>query len=132
MNDYYTAPTINDGITARGPDVTAGFTGVQAAFDKLPTQTELKRSNVGWCTTAGSNAGTNSYVLTSKYVLADYEAGSEWTFLAPFTNTGPATANVGGVGAKPVLTAAGAALFGGEMVGVVKLIDDGAGNFRVK
>lgn len=129
MNLYFTAPVINDGSTARAPDVVQGFTGVQSAFDKVPVETDLKRSSVGWCSNNAS-VPSNTFIMTAKYPPAAYEAGSEWTFITPFANTGPATLNLG-LGAKPVLTRAGVALVGGEMNGLVKVVDDGLGNFRM-
>lgn len=128
-NAYYTPAAIVPNTLARSSAVNAQFTGVEAGFDKLPTEAELKQGKV---TKAGADTGgVNAHVVALPYAPASYVEGLHVRFRAVTTNTGPSTINVNGLGVQGIRTYAGAALAGGEIVGdaFTDLVYDAAGGF---
>lgn len=73
-----------------------------------------------------STGSANAYVLAASRVMTAYAQGDLYTFKANFTNTGAATLNVDGLGAKAIQSHT-AALLGGEIVsaGVYTVVYDG-------
>src|SRR5258708_16983727 len=65
--------------------------------------------------TVTSGGAANAQTLTYAAAPAGYFQGQRFCFIAGFTNTGAATLNVNGIGAKNIQLAA-AALTGGEIV----------------
>lgn len=68
---------------------------------------------LGAITTTGS---ANAYVLTSGLSLAAYVSGQSFLIKASFTNSGAATINVDGLGAKSLVKGVSTALASGDMV----------------
>ncbi len=64
--------------------------------------TRLGNLETGAATYIASTGSANAYVLTPSPVLAAYTAGNYFSFKANFTNTGAATVNVSGLGAKTI------------------------------
>lgn len=80
----------------------------------------LKRFHDYICPTVTSGGSANAHTLTYTQGPTAYVQGDMYSFVAGFTNTGPTTLNVSGLGAKSILRAAGAlgqvALAGSEIV----------------
>jgi hypothetical protein len=125
MNGYY---TFSDNITrytlARAEDVAAQFSGVQVAFDKLPSPVDIAQNRVGFLTDTG---GVNAIVTAFPTVPDSYGNGMTLTLLAAAANTGAATINVNELGVKSILRADGAALSAGDISAgsMVRLSYDG-------
>jgi hypothetical protein len=64
---------------------------------------------------ATSGGAADAQTLTTETVYTAYADGTVLGFIAGFTNTGAATLNVDGVGAKAVVKAAGTALAAGDI-----------------
>lgn len=81
-----------------------------------------KLNNVGQDSTGSANA----YVLTPSTAISAYTAYHRFVFKANFTNTGAATVNVSGQGAKNIFYG-GKALIGGEIQTnqIVEIVYDG-------
>lgn len=80
-------------------------------------------------TTTGSS---NTYALVLSPAITAYAAGQRFYFKANHTNTGAATLNVNGVGAKSIVVNASTALVGGEIIinAVYEAVYDGT-NFQL-
>lgn len=112
-----------------------GLQGGYAPSSIAPTIRQMmgavKRSyvqNNAIYTTTGS---ASNYVLTYSVAPSALTKGIQYAFWANHTNTGPATLNINGLGAKAIITNAGAALAAGQIVTgtVVIVIYDGT-SFR--
>lgn len=66
-----------------------------------------------WVAYAVDSVGTDAYAITPTPAIASYTAGQVFTFKAGTANTGPATLNVSGLGAK-IIKKAGASSIGGN------------------
>jgi hypothetical protein len=83
-----------------------------------------------WGGTSGGAADVQT--LTPSPALGAYAAGIRYAFLAGFTNTGAATINISGLGAKDLKTTSGAALSAGNITsGNLYTITYDGTNFRV-
>jgi hypothetical protein len=85
---------------------------------------------LGAITTAGS---ANAYTLTSGLSLSAYVSGQAFTIKASFSNTGAATLNVDGLGAKSLVKAVSTAVASGDIVSgkIYRVAYDGT-NFQVQ
>jgi hypothetical protein len=93
---YNDAGTLTANQLARASAVVAEFQSVEAGFDKLPTETELKQG----ATTYAADTGTaNTYVVTLPYAPASYAAGLFVVMKVLTTNTGASTFNANALGA---------------------------------
>ena len=106
----------------------------------LPSQVEpglrammgaLKRDWAHKGPTVTSGGSANAQTLTYSVAPAAYVQGQVFSFLAGFSNTGPMTLNVNGLGAKNVVVI-GSALAGGEILvgAAIKVGYDGT-NFQL-
>lgn len=113
-NDYFNAPsTPVDFTTARAAAVKQLFASVAAGFDLLPARDALLQGRVNYAAAAGTaNAITASMTVAPE----SYVAGASFRLKLANTNTGPATLNINGLGAKSIVDSAGDALAGGELV----------------
>jgi len=88
-------------VTANLP--MAGFehsgVGNAAARDSYLAANQYQDQSIIYATSTGS---ANAYVLTLAPAITAYAAGQRFTFKANFANTGTATLNVSGVGAKTI------------------------------
>lgn len=108
MSDYFDplAVTIAAGTRALAAQVNAVTNLTSAAFDKLPTETELK---LGLTRYAVDTGVADAYIVTLPYVpvLTD---GFNFTFKAVNANTGASTINVNGTGVKSIVNTDGTSL----------------------
>jgi len=88
-------------ITANLPMSGFEHTGVgnAAARDSYLAASQYQDQSIIFATSTGS---TNAYVLTLSPAITAYAAGQRFSFKANFVNTGSATLNVSGVGAKTI------------------------------
>ncbi len=100
-------------ITANRPMATFRHTGVgnAAALTDYASATDLQNSAAQHATAAGS---AGAYTLALSPAMTAYAAGQHFTFKANHLNTGAATLDVNGVGAKAIQRNL-AALVGGEI-----------------
>ena len=90
-NEFYTAPVDNIPLTTiRAADENADRSSVQLAFDKLPTEADMKRDVYG--TDTGSDGAL--YEIAAPYVTDNYVQGTMITFEAIAANLGPANIQV--------------------------------------
>ena len=75
------------------------FSQLQGSADKLLTVT-----------------GTDTYVATASPAATAYTAGNIFSFVVPNTNTGAATINIDGLGAKSITRTGSTALVAGDMI----------------
>lgn len=98
-NDYFSYPALSAHVLARARDVNSRFTSVQAGFALLPTKDNLTFGMTVTATAAGTgDAATVSMPKT----WSSYTAGASLTVIWPANNTGAATLNVDGLGARDV------------------------------
>ena len=129
-NDYYSPATIPRLSRARSGNVNVDRLAVAAAFDKLPTEQEIKQGRITWAGSAGGSA--SAMTVTLPYVPDAYAAGFNVRFKATTANTGAVTLNVNGLGAVAVKRGDGTDLQAGDILvsGVVDVTYDGT-NFRI-
>lgn len=99
-NGYLSKPADKLPLTrVRAVDLNTLASAVDTAFDKLPTETDLKQNK----TTFGADTGTqNNYIVTLPYSLAAYAEGLEVNIRVSLTNTGAVSVNVNGLGVKAI------------------------------
>lgn len=130
MSAYFTftSPLVRDTL-ARGEAINAVFASLEAAFDKLPSEAELKQDR----TAVGVDSGAaDAYVVTLTYVPASYTTAMGVMFVPQADNTGASTINVNGLGVKAIVRFDGSALAAGDIPagGVVEVRYDGT-RFRL-
>lgn len=107
--DQY-SQTAGSNTSVGGVSIAEGMSpsGVNNAMRAIMADIAAWRDDTGGSlTTTGSS---NAYALTTAQTLAAYADGQELTFKANFTNTGAATLNVDGLGAKAIRKGADEAL----------------------
>lgn len=87
---------------------------VYAAGDQL-TAADMNPVVNGAGTYAADAVGTDAYAITATPTPTTYAAGDTYKFKAATVNTGPATLNVNGLGAKSILRPDGSALADGDI-----------------
>lgn len=108
VTDFATYKAYMDGVALQGaPDASVGTSGVTrlSVAPVSPTSPisignndpRIAPNNYG-----ASSAGTDTYAITLSSAPAAYAAGQQYTFKADVANTGPATLNVNGLGAKTI------------------------------
>jgi len=99
--------------------------GVNDAARELMAAVAKYRSDTDGVNTSTGSA--NAYVLAASRAMTAYAAGDRFTFKANFTNTGAATINVDGLGAKSIKRQDGSALIAGDIQsgGYVDVVYDG-------
>lgn len=129
-NTYYNAPADNQPLTTiRSGDENSDRAAVEAAFDKLPSEDDIIRSQFG---TDVSTAAT-LYEITITTLPGAYFVGLEVNFEATFTSTGAASIQVNGSTIVPLLDAGGTALVVDSItIGqVVVAVFTSTGDFRL-
>jgi hypothetical protein len=123
MNDFYTAPESPvDFTTARSAPVRAQYQAIEAAFDKL-------KGRISYVIAVGVNALT----VELQYPPESYTDGMLMHVGITATNTGPATMNVNGLGAVPIVSRSGAPLIAGDlMAGSVETLFYVGGRFVIR
>ena len=113
MSAYYSSPTDIAAVTkALSSDINAIDAAVVVAFDKLPTEEQLKRGTTGYAVDTGL---VNAYVIALPYVPSGYVDGLRIAFRPLATNTLASTVNVNGLGVKSVRRSDGTALSAGDI-----------------
>lgn len=108
-NPYYEfTPEFIPGTKARSEDVNVQFQAIQNAFDFLPASSDA--ITTGTATFAPETGAGNAYVVTMPDTRTIENDGDEVIFFATHTNTGAATLEVDGLGAKSIVRADGNAL----------------------
>lgn len=80
-----------------------------------------------------SSAGSDTYAITPTPAITAYAAGQKFRVKVDVANTGAATLNVSGLGAKAIVTPSGAALATGDILAnqIVELVYDGTSMMMV-
>jgi hypothetical protein len=114
-NDYFSASsfTFTPGTTARATTVTSALEGIEAAFEKLPDEAEVKLETVTYGTAGGT---ANAYTVTLPHTQIAYTDGMRVVFKPGATNTGASTVNVDSIGVKSITRTDGTALVAGDIV----------------
>lgn len=107
-NDYFDSipVAIPEGTRARASQVNAVSQSVESAFDKLPTEEQLKEGTTRYAVDTGA---ANAYIVTLPYTIT-LQDGLNLYFKAVNANTGPSTINVNGTGAKAIRNVDGSEL----------------------
>lgn len=113
-NDYYdpTAVDVPSNVRARSAHIDNVSLSVETAFDKLPTEAEIKDGRVSYGTESGSG---NTYTVALPYTPASLVEGLTVEFKATHANTGACTLNCGVGGAKAVKRPGGGDLQTGDI-----------------
>ena len=130
MSDYFD-PNVNRiaaGSLVRSAQVNALRDDTSVAFDKLPTEPDLKLSTTTYAVDTGI---ADAYVITLDYALTAYVDGMEVVFKPANDNTGASTINVNSLGAKGIKSPTGVDLLASDLTvgNPVVLRYDGT-NFR--
>lgn len=131
-NDYFTPPSFVRFARATAADMNSLSNTVEASFDKLPIEADLKRQRVTYI--AGVEASTDVFTAAATYPWTAYQAGATIFVKMPAANTGPATLNVSSLGAKTIRAHDGSALSSGEWTsGAIMgfVYHDGDAGFRL-
>ena len=112
-NTFYNAPSQDTPLSViRSSGENDDRAAVEAAFDKLPAEADLKRDEFG---TDGSTVAT-LYIITTPDHPAAYTVGQQITFEAKFANTGAASIQVNGGTIVDLLDMNGTALVADDIV----------------
>ena len=132
-NGFFSGSTFSSFTKARASAMNALSTLIEAAFDKMPTEIELKQDRVTYVADTGA---ADAYVVTLPYAPPAYVAGLRFVMKAATLNTGASTINVNALGAKTIKRFDGSALVAGDILAnaIVNMIYDGTsfclqGNF---
>jgi hypothetical protein len=107
VNEFYSAPsTPIDFSTAKSKPIRDQWAAIEAAFDKLD----------GRITFVDFGGTANALTATLPSPPEAYAEGFEINGKIATTNTGPATLNVNGLGAKAIVGRDGSALIAGDLV----------------
>lgn len=108
-NPYYEFdPEFTPGSKVRSDSANTQFQSIQNAFDFLPGSSDA--ITTGTSTFAPESGAVNAYVVTMADTRLSESDGDEVIFFATHTNTGAATLNVDGLGAKAIVRADGNAV----------------------
>lgn len=99
MSDYYTFTPISGFSLARSADVNDRFAQVDTAFGTLPAAALIREDRATYAVATGT---ANALVAALPETLTAYTAGLSVAIKAAFTNTGPATINIDGLGAVAI------------------------------
>lgn len=94
-----------------------------APDDELQLASAIQAGKINYAEAGGT---ANALTATLSPMPAALVAGMGVRLLISAPNTGAVTLNVNGLGAKAVVTQAGSAMLGGELIGIVDFIYDGA------
>ena len=115
---YYTPTALTKNTLARASAVNAQFTAVQNALKTIPLADVLAEGRANFVTDTGA---ANAYVVTmgtgsdTTQSATAYTTGMEIVFIPLADNTGAATINVDGLGAKSILRLREGALVAGDL-----------------
>ena len=98
-NDYYTHTTETRHTLGRAASVNSERAAVEAGFDLLPSLLPLAQARVTFTTETGA---ADAYAIALATTITAYVAGLEVSFIVVNANTGAATLDVDGVGARSI------------------------------
>ena len=109
----FTKPSAVVALTlAKDTDINDLADAVEEAFDLIPDETRLERGTTNYVVAAGAG---NAYTVSMPTTLAAYVDGYEVVMKANHTNTGAATIDIDGLGAKSLRRQYGEALAAGDI-----------------
>ena len=114
-NDYFESSTyhVSPGERARVAQLNDAVDAVEAALDKLPSETAMRANTAHYAVDTGA---ANAYVVALSYYSAvAYTDGMGITFKATNANTGASTLNINGLGAKLITRQDGSGLAAGDI-----------------
>ena len=113
-NGFYNHSTpLTKHTIARAEAVNAEFDALAVGFDRLPTETEMKRGTTVYAQDTGT---ANAVIVQMPHTLDSYTTGMEVVFKKiASASTGAATINIDGVGVKSILRYDGSALSSGDL-----------------
>lgn len=113
-NAFYSSPVDLVAVTkALSADINTIDAAVDTAFDKLPTEVQLKSGTTGYAVDTGT---VNAYAIALPYAPASYTDGLYISFRVLNTNTiTTPTINVNGLGVKSIRKANGSELNIGDL-----------------
>lgn len=126
MSEYFDFTTpLGRQTLARAEALNSIFRQIEAGLDRLPPPAITSALATMWGVDTGS---INTYHVSTVRPVSPYPTGMIVVFLASTTNTGPATLNVNGGGARAIRTYMNASLTAGDIqAGTVNLlVHDGA------
>lgn len=113
-NDFFVhSTTLSEHTLARASAINAIASAVEAGFDLLPTEAQMKEDRVTYGTTAGS---ADVYTVASTYPITAYTEGFHARVKIHAANTGASTINFDGVGAKAIKRVTGDDLEADDLV----------------
>jgi len=130
MNDFYTKPADNTPLTTiRSADENSDRQSVETAFDKLPTENELKRAQYG----VDESTIADLFEITVPYQDAGYTEGQEITFEAAITSTGTSSVQINGLGIVELVDINNQSLIAGTVTAgqLITMIYTSSGTFRL-
>lgn len=92
---YNNTGGITSGTLARASAVDDQLDAIEAAFDMLPTEAQLKQGSANYLVAGGS---ANAYTATPTTAWSSYASGRSLRLKWPASNTGATTLNVSGLG----------------------------------
>lgn len=114
MSDYFSSPQDIVPVTrALSESVNNLDAAIVVAFDKLPTEANLKRGTVNYIADTGT---ANAYLVALPHTPSGYVDGLLIVFKAVNANTGASTVNVSSLGVKSLRRQNGDALVAGDLV----------------
>ena len=109
----FTKPSAVVALTlAKDTDINDLADAVEEAFDLIPDETRLERGTTNYVVAAGAG---NAYTVSMPTTLGAYVDGYEVVMKANHTNTGAATIDIDGLGAKSLRRQYGEALAAGDI-----------------
>ncbi len=112
-NSYFVhTARLTPGTTARADNVNGIFDAVEQGFDLLPSVTGMRYALSNFA----DATGTDNYVITFDPVLDAYIDGMEVAMRVANTNTGAATVNINGLGARTIYRSDGSTLGIGDIL----------------
>ena len=102
-NSFYTPSTVTEHTTARGSDINAITSAVETAFDKLPTEANIKQGTINFQPTDTGSANTYVIVMADTTIpISSYPDGFECSFRPANNSSGASTLNVNSIGATAI------------------------------
>jgi hypothetical protein len=129
MNEFYAhTNAFIPGTKVKADEANGKFDGIERAFDKLPTEQQLKSGNLNYAVATGT---ANNYAVALPYPPDAYFDGLTLNFKGNIANTGSSVINVNGLGNKTIVLPDGSALGAGDVPagGVISLVY-GGGSFQ--
>jgi len=114
MSDYFTSPAdVAPATKVLSETINNLDAAIVSAFDKLPTEAQLKQGTAGYAVDTGT---VNAYAIALPYAPASYTDGLYISFRVLNTNTiTTPTINVNGLGVKSIRKANGSELNIGDL-----------------